>query len=131
MAYRIDLAASAKRHFRDGEVLLKAKSAQHAGYHFGFAAECALKSEMPTHAFPPKEDRRTDPFWAHFPELRALLVRDGNGRFKRKLYELIAHDSFMQGWDTDMRYAADHSVDEVRALKWKDQVDRLFGVIFF
>lgn len=131
MAYKIDLRDSAFRHFRDGETLLKAKSAQHAGYHFGFSAECAFKSVMPLHTFPKKEERRGDPFWAHFPELRTLLIRDGKGRFKQKLYDLLAHDSFMQNWDTDIRYAADHSVDQTRAEKWKDDADRVFGVLFY
>ena len=131
MAYKLDLAASSLRHFRDGETLLKAKSAQHAGYHFGFATECALKSVLKVHTFPRKEDRRSDPYWAHFPELRTLLVRDGKGRLQQRLYELIAHDSFMQNWDTDMRYAEDRSVDEERAQKWKDQADSVIGCIFY
>lgn len=131
MAYKIDLPSSARRHFRDGEALLRAKSPQHAGYHFGFAAECAIKSALPLHTFPRKIDRHDDPVWAHFPELRVLLIRDGKGRMKQKLYDMIAHDSFMQHWDTDIRYAADHSVDEERAQKWTQQANLVLGSIFF
>ena len=131
MDYEIDLAASAKRHFLDGDSLLKAKSAQHAGYHFGFAAECALKSVLFIHCVPRRSDRRSDPFWAHFPELRTLLVRDGKGRLPRKLYDVIAHGAFLQHWDTDIRYAANQSVNSDRASAWRKQADDIIGLIFF
>jgi hypothetical protein len=131
MDYEIDLVASAKRHFVDGETLLKAKSSQHAGYHFGFAAECALKSVLFAHSLPRRDDRRSDPYWAHFPELRRLLLRDGKGRLPQKLYDVIAHGSFLQHWDTDIRYAANKSVDAERASAWRGQADSIFGLIFF
>jgi hypothetical protein len=131
MTYNIDFIASAKRHYRDGEKLLEAKSAQHAGYHFGFAAECAIKSVLYRHNLPRHEERRADPLWAHFPELRTLLIRDGQGRLQQKLYDVIAHGSFMQHWDTDIRYASDHSVDEPRATKWREQAYQIFGLAFY
>ena len=131
MGYEIDLVSSARRHFSDGDSLLKAKSPQHAGYHFGFAAECALKSVLFQHGVPRSPERRLDPFWAHFPELRNLLVTSGKGRFPRKLYELVAHGAFMQHWDTDIRYAANQSVNVDRATEWRRQADEVFGIVFF
>jgi len=131
VAYNIDLIASAHRHFRDGDTLLKASSAQHAGYHFGFAAECAIKSVLYRHNLPRRDERREDPYWAHFPELRTLLIRDGQGRLKQKLYDAIAHGAFMQYWDTDIRYASNHSVDQPRATKWREQADQIFGLVFY
>ena len=131
MTYQLDLSASAIRHYRDGEKLLAAKSAQHAGYHFGFAAECAIKSFLHQHTFPRHEEHHTDPFWAHFPELRTLLIRDRRGRLPQKLYDAIAHGAFMQHWDTDIRYASDHSVDEPRARKWREQADQILGIAFY
>ena len=131
MVYEIDLAASARRHWDDGRTLLAERRAQGAGYHFGFAAECAVKSVLYRHGIPRRDDRRGDPYWAHFPELRTLLIRDGKGRLPQKLYDLIAEGSFMQYWDTDIRYSKNQSVDEDRATAWKDQADRIFGVVFF
>ncbi|OFW27625.1 MAG: hypothetical protein A3H27_02445 [Acidobacteria bacterium RIFCSPLOWO2_02_FULL_59_13] len=131
MTYNIDLSASARRHYRDGETLLAAKSAQHAGYHFGFAAECAIKSVLFRYHLPRHEEPRTDPFWVHFPHLKTLLIRDGQGRLTQKLYSVIAHGSFMQHWDTDIRYASDRSVDEPRATRWRDQANEIFGLVFF
>ena len=43
----------------------------------------------------------------------------------------IAHGSFMQDWNTDMRYAPDGAVVEARAIIWRDQADALFGHILF
>lgn len=131
MAYQIDLAASAKRHWDDGQNLLGAKRAQAAGYHFGFAAECAVKSVLYKHTVPRGEDRRSDPYWAHFPELRILLIRDGKGRLPQQLYNVIAHGSFMQEWDTDIRYASNGAVDEPRAVRWRDQADSVIGLVFY
>jgi hypothetical protein len=131
MAYNIDLTASAKRHWHDGETLLAARRPQAAGYHFGFAAECALKLVLFRHGIPRPENRRNDPYWAHFPELRTILIRDGRGRLSQRLYDQIAKSSFMQDWNTDMRYAVDGSVLEARAILWRDQADALFGLIFY
>jgi hypothetical protein len=131
MAYRIDFSASAKRHWLDAEMLLKSKRAQCAGYHYGYAAECVLKSVLYIHHLPRREDRRNDPYWAHFPELRTLLIRDGRGRLPQKLYQLIAQASFTQYWDTDIRYATDHAVDEDRANLWRKQAETIFGIIFY
>jgi hypothetical protein len=127
MAYRIDLPAAARRHWHDGCQLLQARRAQAAGYHFGYAAECAVKSVLYKHNIP----RRNDPYWAHFPDLRTLLIRDGKGRLSQRLYNLISQSSFMQEWDTDIRYATDGSVDEPRATRWRDQADAIFGLIFY
>src|SRR5713101_2402491 len=102
-----------------------------AGYHFGFAAECALKTVLYKHNIPRGDDRRDDPYWAHFPELRTLLIRDGRGRLSQKLYSLISRGSFMQDWDTDIRYAADGSVDATRAIQWRDQADAVIGIVFY
>jgi hypothetical protein len=131
MAYQLDLSASAKRHFLDGDKLLAAKSSQHAGYHYGFAAECAIKSLFNYRTFPRYGNRRSDPLWAHFPELRTLLIRDGRGRLKQKLYDVIAHGSFMQDWNTDIRYASNQSVDEPTARIWREQANQIFGLVFF
>jgi hypothetical protein len=131
MTYEVDFAASARRHWTDADKLLELKRIQNAGYHYGFAAECALKSVMRDHGIPHSEDRRSDPFWAHFPDLRTLLIRDGKGRLPQRLYNLIAHGSFLQFWHTDMRYAKDHSVEEARVSQWRDQADKIFGLVFF
>jgi hypothetical protein len=131
MAYKLDLSASALRHWHDGQHLLKAGRVQAAGYHFGFSAECTIKSILYRHGIPRREDRRDDPYWAHFPDLRTLLIRDGKGRLSQKLYDLVSHGSFMQEWNTDIRYAADGSVDEQRATRWREQADKLIGLVFY
>src|SRR5688500_11503863 len=105
MAYKISLSMSAKRHWDDGMCLLQQRRFQGAGYHFGFAAECSLKLILFKHNVPRAENRRDDPYWVHFPELRTILLRDGRGRLTQKLYGLIAQGSFLQNWNTDIRYA--------------------------
>jgi hypothetical protein len=131
MAYTINLPQAAQRHMRDGNTLLASKSAQHAGYHFGFAIECAIKSVLFRYGFRSAETRRSDPYWAHFPALRTLLLRDGRGRLSQKLYDAVSHDSFMQNWDTDMRYASNQAVSEEQARKWQAQAADVFGLVFF
>jgi hypothetical protein len=131
MAYRLNFGVSAHRHWHDGQQLFTARRAQAAGYHNGFAAECAVKSIFYKHNIPRDEDRRKDPYWAHFPELRTMLIRDGKGRLSQKLYDTIAHGSFMQEWHTDIRYAENGSVSEDRASRWREQADEVIGLIFY
>jgi hypothetical protein len=131
MAYQIDLSAAAKRHWFDAETLLTSKRAQSAGYHYGYAVECALKSVLYRHNIPRQADRRNDPYWAHFPELRTLLIRDGKGRLPQRIYNLIAQGAFMQYWDTDIRYAIDRAVDEQQANRWRKEADKILGIVYY
>ena len=89
MAYRTDLANSARRHLKAAEALngLAAPGAQPgcqavAGYLFGLSGELAVKAMMQDSGMSPltPEQRRDDPFYAHFPDLKSRLLDHAKGR---------------------------------------------------
>ncbi|NEX21951.1 hypothetical protein G3480_16835 [Thiorhodococcus mannitoliphagus] len=62
MAYDIHLEQSANRHYCDAKLLMDKQRFDTAGYHFGIAAECAIKHLMRNAGV-----RADDPaIWKHF-----------------------------------------------------------------
>lgn len=111
MPFTIDLPASARRHLEAANLLVQRKP-DVAGYLFGIAAECAIKAMMQEANIRPKslEQRRDDPFFAHFPELRTMLRDMQLGRNAKPLIDFIEDDSFMNNWATGMRYCAGREI---------------------
>lgn len=63
---------AAFRHLQAAEMLANTDRRDVAGYLFGIAAECALKHMMASSGMRPlpESQRRDDPFYAHFEELK-------------------------------------------------------------
>lgn len=105
MVFSVDMPASARRHLNAAN-LLRENKADVAGYLFGIAAECAVKAMMlEANVRSRGQERRQDPFYAHFPELRTMLRDMQLGRSAKSLIKFIEDDSFMNNWSTDMRYS--------------------------
>jgi len=79
--YAHDMRAAAYRHLQAAERLRSTDRKDVAGYLFGIAAECALKQMMLASGMRPRreEERRNDPFYAHFESLKSML-RDSASR---------------------------------------------------
>lgn len=119
-AYKIGLANSAQRHYLAAETLFEGSRKDVAGYLFGIAAECAIKQLMSQSGIRPLDPkcRRDDPFFAHFPQLKALLRNKISGRNSQVLLRFI-DCAFMQDWDTDMRYAPSTDIDVRWVERWR------------
>ena len=123
--YLIDLAKSARRHLETATYLDEEKGrAQHgaiAGYLFGIAAECAMKEIMRDSGMRPlpAEQRREDPFYAHFPQLKTMLRNSARGRRAGELRKWSEDDNFMREWDTDMRYAPAKDIEQADIQRWR------------
>lgn len=93
-----------------------------AGYLFGIAAECAIKAMMLDIGVRPmkKSQRRDDPFYAHFPELRTMLRSMQLGRNARPLMGFIENDSFMNNWSTEMRYSSAQEIQLAWIALWAE-----------
>jgi hypothetical protein len=130
MAYRRDFAASARRHLRAAE-LLDTGRRDVAGYLFGIAAECALKEMMRDSGMRPLEQsqRRDDPFYAHFEALKTLLRDRIQGRRAGELRRYAEDSSFMQNWDTDMRYAPSSDIVHAWVDRWREQARLIVGAM--
>lgn len=73
----------------------------------------------------PVDQRRDDPFYSHFPELKSRLLDQGNGRHAGKLRRLAEDSKLFQFWDTDMRYAPTEDIKSERVREWKVSAERL------
>lgn len=125
MAYTTNLRAAARRHYNDGRKLLVDKCYDNAGYHFGFAAECAVKQKLIDCGVRADDGA----IWTHWPRLRQLGMLAIAGRSADPVRKLLDSGSFMQGWDTKMRYAASGSISDATAEKWRADADRAVGLL--
>jgi hypothetical protein len=138
VVYRRDLAASARRHLRAGQVLYSAQLAGDqpgcraiAGYLFGLSAELAIKQMMRLSGMKelPTAERRRDPFFAHFPELKTQLAKTLHGRRAGELRRLAEDPRLFQHWDTDMRYAPADDIQSEWIALWKASAENLIQVM--
>ena len=131
MAYSLDLRNSAERHFRAAEKLNdpahRPATPDVAGYLYGVAAECALKQIMRESGIRPlpAEERRDDPYFAHFPTLKTMLRDNIHGRRAGELRRFAEDDALMSEWDTAMRYAPGKEITERRVGRWREHAQRL------
>jgi hypothetical protein len=132
MAYSQDLASAARRHLAAAD-RLDAADAAHlrkrdvAGYLYGIAGECALKQIMRESGIRPldRSERREDPYYAHFPELKAMLGESISGRHSGTLRRFSEDSALMNHWDTDMRYAPGKDVKPDHVDRWKEHAQEI------
>lgn len=134
MASKQDLAGSARRHLNAATYLYRDRKAGRsrgnkavAGYLYGLAGELALKQMMRRSGMRPRSDseRRDDPFYAHFPHLRTLLLDQVSGRRDSELRSIASRSELFQHWTVEMRYAATATINSVHTDKWKEQAEYL------
>jgi hypothetical protein len=134
VAYRQDLPTAARRHLRAGQVLydILAPGAQPgckaiAGYLFGLAGEIAVKQMMRASGMRElsTDQRWSDPFFAHFPELKTHLAKVLHGRRAGELRQLAEDPRLFQYWDINMRYAATADIRDDWVATWKASAERL------
>src|ERR1700694_1375541 len=103
-SYNQSMRAAAHRHLEAGDTLKGTNRKDVAGYLFGLAAECALKQMMIASGMRPlvEANRRDDPFYAHFEELKTLLRDNAYGRLVTELRRYAEKTAFMQFWDVSM-----------------------------
>lgn len=123
------MAASARRHLQAAEDLLPGNRKDVAGYLFGIAAECAVKSMMGDMGLKLSEVRREDPYYAHFPQLRTMLKDKLTGRSGAVLARFISDDRFLSEWDTNMRYSNGKDIKAAWVQRWAEQARDVVGAV--
>lgn len=128
MAYKRNFRAAAKRHLGDGNYLLADGRHSNAGYHFGLAAECALKGAFVAlgHTDILKEGDGKKTYYAHFPALKSAPATL-TGRLSARIAAMLVKGSFMHEWDIKMRYSSDGAVDKKRCVRWREDVELFLG----
>lgn len=104
MAFSLDMKQAAHRHFDAATTLDAGKKRPAAAYLYGLAAECAVKSLLKVQGVKTKPEQKDDPYYAHFPKLRALLSDAMQGRGAAML-EPFTKSTFLSDWDIVVRYA--------------------------
>ncbi len=120
MTYSPDMKSAARRHLFAADILYQdGRRRDVAGYLYGIAAECAIKAMMIDAGQRPIEDRKDDPFFAHFPQLRTMLRDSQFGRRGTILRRFIDNDRFFSQWDTKMRYCKGAEIEDKWVDSWK------------
>jgi len=136
MAYSHDYQISARRHMKAADHLyvLNTGGAQPgakavAGYLYGLAGELAVKQMMIQSGMRPlvADNRRDDPFYKHFPELKTFLQTTATGRRAGELLKMARTTQTFQEWSTDMRYAPTQEVPAARVDGWQEDAKKLMG----
>lgn len=134
MAFSQDLRVSARRHLRSADELYELLSAGSqpgckavAGYLFGLCGELAVKAMMEDSGMRKHANRRDDPYFAHFPELKTLLRDNARGRRAGVLRLIAENDRLFQHWDTEMRYAPTLQILTKWVVAWKASAHELIA----
>lgn len=125
------MASAARRHLEAGEQLNGTARKDVAGYLFGIAAECALKQMMLNSGMRPKprEQRREDPFFAHFEELRTMVRDNASGRLHTELRRYAENSGFLQYWDVAMRYSDGRAIRTTWIDRWHNDARDIMGAM--
>lgn len=73
----------------------------------------------------PELQKQDDPFFAHFPKLKSLLLNTAHGRWHGALLKYASDPRLMQNWDTRMRYAPHHEVSDKDVGLWRQQAHEI------
>jgi hypothetical protein len=119
MPFRTDLTEAAGRHWRDAESLRTSGADDSAGYHYGFAAECALKAAVRAD---PDNDHTVRKHLSTTPQkdLRPVIRLRLTGRHHQILRRLLAMQNYFADWDVSMRYAPNGSIDPAKCELWRN-----------
>jgi len=135
MAFTQNVKNAARRHFRAAQILYNQTGPGNqtgcvavAGYLFGIAGELAVEEMMRNSGMTPlpPQDRRDDPFFAHFPVLKTMLAT-AVGRRSGELRKLSEDPRLFRNWDVAMRYAPTADVDTNWVDAWKDSAEKLIN----
>lgn len=126
MLSEFDGLKAASKHYHDAVFLADAKRLDNAGYHFGFAAECAVKGMLIRDA---GLGQHYPAYWDHFPKLTASARSYLAGRRSMKLSAILnAPGATPFGdWDTGMRYQPAGAVRAEQVAKWQQLADQIIG----
>jgi len=118
-----DMSGAARRHLDAAEKLANDGRRDVAGYLYSIAAECAIKAMVAGMLGRPAvpNERRKDPLYAHFPELRTMLRDQLQGRRDQPLQRIINDDRFFNNWEIQVRYAPSREIRDEWVTMWAEQ----------
>lgn len=99
-----------------------------AGYLYGLASELALKQLMIESGIQelPPANRKSDPYYLHFPEIKTALLNSNLGRSDSRLLQYTSA-RVMKDWDLRMRYAPGKEIADDLVAAWGEDARNLVG----
>jgi hypothetical protein len=129
VVFTINMATAAMRNL-DAALKLEAEHKELvAGYLFGIAAECAVKAMLVDLRLPAQKEKKNDPNFAHFPELRTMLRDQMSGRRSGPLTKIVQDDRFLQGWSIKIRYSDGKNLNTAHMKSWSTQARNVVGLM--
>lgn len=117
MSSPVEMEDAARRNLAAAATLAETGRPDVAGYLYGIAAECAVKAMA--RGIPAARSKEIQ--FAHFPELRTLLLDVLQGRSAQPLLRVVEPAGFMNEWHVSMRYASAAEVRRKPIDKWAEQ----------
>jgi hypothetical protein len=77
----------------------------------------------------PHRNKRDDPFYAHFPELKTMLRDRLQGRRGTPLIAFVQSDAFMNNWSTVMRYCDGKEIESKWISTWSGDATQAVACI--
>jgi len=125
-----DFAASAVRHFRDGDLLQKDRRSENADQLYGLAAECAIKTALSelagclvAGALAPIYRKHVDEIWSLVP------LQNLTRRHRGLVVVLKGLRNPFNGWSIDQRYGPDGAVGDDVLENHRRAASRVLGSI--
>lgn len=114
-----DFPAAARRHWGDAKLLDQEQRWENADHHYGFAAECALKSALQVMGSFRDDHRR---------HINVLWNKMQATAFQRRfpgLASLLAGPNRFADWDVEQRYCGDGAVTQTALQGHRNYARRL------
>lgn len=111
---------AARRHWRDACLLDEEQRSENADHHYGFAAECALKTALQT-----MRSFRDDEHRKHIDVLWNKMRGSAFQRAYPGLARLLARSNPFVDWGVEQRYHADGAISDAAVRTHRDYARRL------
>lgn len=126
-----DYPKAALRHWQDAELLAREARVDNADHHYGFAAECALKTAMVgLPAFSTREGLDGS-YHKHVDQLWCRIRHQSLQKAFPGLYAFLGAENPFVSWNVDQRYAATGVVSNGDMALHKNAAKRLLGCVGF
>jgi hypothetical protein len=126
MIYQTDYRQAAQRHWQDAELLLRSLRIDAAGYHYGFAAECAVKHALEVYV-PGGDMIRRHFGGSSTDDLRTSALKRLGGRRAPALVAILRSGALLDRWCIGMRYAPTTTITDEQCAAWRKDASRLLG----
>lgn len=124
-----DYGVAAVRHYNDAVLLEEHARISNADHHFGFAAECAIKSVLVDLPGFVTAGRLDAAYHKHVNQLWDSVPLQNVHRRHRTMVAVLKQQRPFHDWSVDQRYETDGTITPAAAANHKQAAKRLLGSV--